>query len=163
MHSIIRAVLTYHKPQAMHSPDAEFAAFCCELLSTLGPCRPKRMFGGYGISTDGMTVAIIADLGEGPVLWLKATPEDLSPWEAAGCTRFTYPVQGVLKSMNYYSAPPEALESPALMAPWARRALQAALLARAGARPRKPRTTRKQPTEKGAGNTLPATSKTHKV
>ena len=33
-------------------------------------------------------------------------------------------------SMNYYSAPDEAMESPQLMAPWARLALEAALLAR---------------------------------
>lgn len=129
----------------MSNTDLEFAAYCCELLGTLGPCLPKRMFGGYGISTDGMTVAIIADLGEGPLLWLKATPDELSAWEAAGCQRFTYPVQGVLKSMNYYSAPTEAMESPALMAPWARRALQAALRARAGARPKKPRKTATTP------------------
>ncbi len=32
-------------------------------------------------------------------------------------------------SMGYYSAPDDAMESPALMAPWARRALQAALTA----------------------------------
>lgn len=123
----------------MSNTDLEFAAYCCELLGTLGPCLRKRMFGGYGISTDGMTVAIIADLGEGPLLWLKAAPDELSAWEAAGCQRFTYPVQGVLKSMNYYSAPPEAMESPALMAPWAQRALQAALRARAGRKSRTPK------------------------
>ena len=34
--------------------------------------------------------------------------------------------------MGYYSAPAEAMESPALMAPWAERALASALRKRAG-------------------------------
>ncbi|MCJ7800064.1 MAG: competence protein TfoX, partial [Polaromonas sp.] len=28
------------------------------------------MFGGYGISTDGLTLGILADLGQGEALWL---------------------------------------------------------------------------------------------
>ena len=43
----------------------QFADYCCELLSTQGPCVAKRMFGGWGISVDGLTFAIIADLGGG--------------------------------------------------------------------------------------------------
>jgi DNA transformation protein len=46
-------------------------------------------------------------------------------------------------SMNYYSAPDDAMESPQLMAPWARLALEAALKARqskpAAKRPVKPK------------------------
>ena len=52
--------------------NTEFANYCCELLSSVGPCLAKRMFGGYGISTDGLTIAILADLGDGEKLWLKA-------------------------------------------------------------------------------------------
>jgi DNA transformation protein and related proteins len=110
--------------------DASFADYCCELLQGLGPCVAKRMFGGWGISVDGLTVAILADLGGGDTLWLKASEESRLRFEAEGCARFTYPVQGQPKSMNYYSAPPDAMESPALMLPWGRLALEAALLAR---------------------------------
>lgn len=108
---------------------SEFAQYCCELLSAAGPCVAKRMFGGYGISTDGLTIAILADLGQGEKLWLKASPETTGRFESAGCARFTYLAKGVTKSMGYYSAPEEAMESGHEMAPWARLALDAALLA----------------------------------
>ena len=108
----------------------EFAQYCCELLSTAGPSVAKRMFGGYGISVDGLTIAILADLGQGEKLWLKASPETIGQFESAGCERFTYLAKGVPKSMGYYSAPDEAMESTSEMAPWARLALDAALAAR---------------------------------
>ena len=108
----------------------EFAQYCCELLSSVGHCTAKRMFGGWGISTDGLTIAIIADLGQGETLWLKANDDSRLRYEEEGCARFIYDVQGQPKGMNYYSAPPDAMESPALMAPWARIAMEAALLAR---------------------------------
>ena len=90
----------------------------------------KRMFGGYGISTDGLTIAILADLGCGEKLWLKANGETFSLFERSGCERFTYTAKGKLKSMAYYSAPDEAMESANEMAYWAHLALEAALLAR---------------------------------
>ncbi|MDT8992690.1 TfoX/Sxy family protein [Curvibacter sp. APW13] len=121
----------------MAPPDHDFARYCCELLGTVGPCVPKRMFGGFGISTDGLTLAIIADLGAGQTLWLKASERTRPLFEAEGCARFTYPVKGVPKSMNYYAAPAEALESPGLMVPWARLALEAAVEARANAKPKR--------------------------
>src|ERR1035437_5866898 len=108
----------------------EFAQYCCELLFTAGPCVAKRMFGGYGISTDGLTIAILANLGQGDKLWLKASPQTTPLFESAGCERFTYLAKGKIRSMGYYSAPEEAMESMNEMAPWARLALDAALAAR---------------------------------
>lgn len=108
--------------------DPSFAQHCCELLApTVGPCVAKRMFGGWGISADGRTLAIVADLGDGITLWLKGDEETRASFEDAGCRRFTYEMQGVPRSMGYYSAPEEALESPQLMAPWARQALASAV------------------------------------
>jgi len=114
----------------MKSRRDEFAHYCCELLSTVGPCVLRRMFGGYGISTDGLTIAILADLGQGEKLWLKASPESSAKFASAGCERFTYMAKGQPRSMGYYSAPDEAMESVSEMAPWARLALAAALEAR---------------------------------
>ena len=114
----------------MATVNSDFAHYCCDLLSSAGPCAAKRMFGGWGISTDGLTLAILADLGQGETLWLKADEESRATFEAAGCVRFVYEAKGVARGMNYYSAPPDAMESSALMAPWARLALQAALAAR---------------------------------
>ena len=110
--------------------DPTFANYCCELLaSTVGPCVTRRMFGGWGISTGGMTIAMVVDLGAGQKLWLKADGAIRSHYEAAGCERFTYLAKGVERSVNYYSAPEEAMESAQLMAPWARQALDCALKA----------------------------------
>ena len=134
--------------------DARFAEYCCELLASVGPCRARRMFGGFGISTDGLTIAIVADLGSGERLWLKADEETRRRFEEARGERFTYVMQGAERSMNYYTVPEEALESPQLMAPWARQALDCALRAqsarvsrprpatRSQARPAKPPTSR---------------------
>ena len=58
----------------MASSDPEFAQYCCELLASAGPCRARRMFGGWGISVEDLSIAILADLGEGDTLWLKAGP-----------------------------------------------------------------------------------------
>ena len=104
----------------------EFSAYCCELLSSVGSCVSRRMFGGYSISVDGMTLAILADLGDGERLWLKAGEGTRAVFEEAGCQRFTYEAKGKPRSMGYYSAPDAALESALEMAPWARLALQAA-------------------------------------
>lgn len=110
-------------------PD-EFAQYCCELLSAAGPCVARRMFGGYGISTDGLTMAILVDLGQREKLWLKAGPDAVQAFEVAGCERFIYLVKGKARSMGYCCAPDQAMESAREMAPWARLALQAALAAR---------------------------------
>ena len=55
----------------------------------------------------------------------------LSQWLAAGCRPFVYEAKGKAMRLNYFTAPEEAMESPALMQPWARLALQAAVAARA--------------------------------
>jgi DNA transformation protein and related proteins len=117
----------------------QFADYCCELLSTQGPCLPKRMFGGWGISVDAMTLAIITNLGGGEKLWLKGDEEARERFEAAGCERFTYQMKDRLASMGYYTAPEEAMDSPDAMRPWARLALECAIRARALKPPPKPR------------------------
>jgi DNA transformation protein len=112
----------------------DFAIYCCDLLSGVGPCRFRRMFGGYGISTDGLTFALVANLGGGEKLWLKADAETAGRFEAEGCERFSYPMtrngKTRLQSMNYYSAPEETMESPELMLPWARLSLASAVKGR---------------------------------
>lgn len=113
----------------------EFVAHCLDLLASAGPCVAKRMFGGWGISSGGLTLAIVADLGGGERLWLKADATTVAAFEAQGCARFTYLAQGKPKSVNYYCAPEDATESPALMRPWASLALDAAVRAQA-AKPR---------------------------
>lgn len=124
----------------MATADPAFAHYCCELLASAGHCTARRMFGGWGISVEGLTVAIVADLGQGQKLWLKADDQSKGRHEAAGCERFTYLAKGVERSMNYYSAPEDAMESPQLMAPWARQALACALRAQSAKLPLRPAT-----------------------
>ena len=114
----------------MAAPPHEFARYCCDLLASVGPCVARRMFGAYGISSEGLTLAILADLGTGEKLWLKVDETSRARFEAAGCERFVYQAKDKPMSMNYYSTPDEAMESAQLMAPWARLALEAALKAR---------------------------------
>ena len=108
--------------------DHDFAAYCAELLSSLGPVRTKRMFGGHGIYVDDVFVAIV----HGDTLYLKADAGSRGRFEAAGCREFTYSAKGQpRKSLGYWTVPAEAMDSPALMRPWAAMAMQAALRARA--------------------------------
>ncbi|MGA0570273.1 TfoX/Sxy family protein [Variovorax sp. VNK109] len=87
------------------------------------------MFGGWGISTGGLTFAIIA----WETLYLKVEPGTEAPWVAAGCKPFVYEAKGRTMQMGYYTAPDSAMESREQMVPWARLALEAALKVKARA------------------------------
>ena len=116
-----------------------FVDHCSELLSALGQPRARRMFGGHGLYVDGQFVALIIN----EVLYLKADAAARPAFEAAGCQPFGYTTPtGQRAVMAYWSAPDEAMESPAQMLPWARLAMASALRAAAAKRPapaRKPR------------------------
>src|SRR5690349_14028605 len=110
----------------MAAKDA-FADYCAELLSVLGSARTKRMFGGHGIYVEDVFIAIVIE----ETLYLKADAQTVPRFRDAGCTEFTYEAKGqARKSLGYWSAPVDAMDSPALMRPWAALAMQAALRAR---------------------------------
>ena len=83
-----------------------FADYCCELLASAGPCVARRMFGGWGLSTGGLTLAIIADLGEGERLYLKTDAATRAAFEAAGCAQFVYLAKGKPMEKILRSGPP---------------------------------------------------------
>lgn len=112
-----------------------FVLHACELLSCLGPIKATRMFGGYGLSVDGLTVGIIA----WDTLFLKTNPDTAPRFLSVGARAFEYEAKGKVMRLHYHTPPDDALESPVLMAPWARLALEAAVTARATAPRRKPR------------------------
>lgn len=113
---------------------SDFANYCCELLSCLGPCRARRMFGGYGISCDGLNVGLIM----GDLLYLKADAQTRERFAAQGCAIFQYTRKDrEVNALNYWTVPTDAMDSPRLMEPWARLAMDAAL--RAKPAPKKPR------------------------
>lgn len=139
--------------------NTDFANYCCDLLASAGRCVPKRMFGGFGISTDGLTIAILADLADGENLRLKRDDSTRSRYAAAGCKIFTYPMKGVPRSMNYFSSPEEAMDSLNAMRHWATLALDCALRARAGMGLVKQKKVRKAVAKTG---TKPVVKVTHK-
>src|SRR5512139_1838193 len=109
------------------SSSPEFAAHCLELLRPLGPARSRRMFGGHGFYVDDVFVAIAS----GDRLYLKADDTTRPRFESAGCEPFTYAgADDHVTVLSYWTAPDDAMESPMLMQPWARLAMEAALRAR---------------------------------
>jgi DNA transformation protein len=127
-------------------PDA-LVDHCLELLAPLGTVRAKRMFGGHGLYVDELFVALIAF----ERLYLKVDAQTRAAFERAGCEPFVYEGKGKPITMSYWTVPAEAMESPALMQPWARQAIAAALRARAAkpsAAPRRARATASKPTAK---------------
>ena len=121
---------------------AAFVAHCLELLAPLGAVRAKRMFGGHGLYVDSLFIALIAD----ERLYLKSDDHSRAAFEHAGCEPFAYSRSDrSAVTLGYWSAPDEALESPQLMAPWARLALASALRAQASKRaPQSPRLAAKE-------------------
>jgi len=129
----------------MSKDSKELLAHSLELLAPLGPLRSRRMFGGWGIYVEDICIALIAF----DQLYLKADAESRPQFEAAGCAPCQYEREGQVMSLGYFVAPEEAMESPALMTPWARLALGAALRARAS-KAKKPSAKKKQAAGKKA-------------
>ena len=116
--------------------DHGLVSHCLELLSSLGPTRARRMFGGHGLYAGEHFVALILN----EVLYLKADETARPAFAAAGCQPFsTRTRDGRRALLAYWSAPDEALESSAAMQPWARLAMASALRAAAAKRPATPR------------------------
>jgi DNA transformation protein and related proteins len=123
----------------MAAPQPEFVTHCLDLLESVGRCTARRMFGGWGISHQGLTFAIIADLGAGERLYLKTDAQTGPRFEAEGGERFIYTAKGKPMAMGYHTAPEDAMESPALMRPWAHMGWNTAVQAQAAKPPLKPR------------------------
>lgn len=100
----------------------EFRAFVEELLSDFGQVRIKPMFGGAGISKDGLNFAfIVAD-----TLYFKADDENRAAFEAEGMEPFGYTAKGKPIVTSYWRVPDRLLEDPEQLQEWAREALAAA-------------------------------------
>jgi len=101
----------------------EFTDYLHELFEPLGKVRVRRMFGGAGIFCEDLMFALVAR----EVLYLKVDDENRAQFEAEGLEAFSYESKGKRVQLSYFRAPDETLDSPALMHPWARSALAAAL------------------------------------
>ena len=106
---------------------SEFVAHVVETMRAFGPVTAKAMFGGWGLYHEGLFFALIAE----ETLYLKVDEENRAAFEAANLPPFVYVTKdGDRMVMSYCQAPPEALESPAAMAEWARLGFAAALRAK---------------------------------
>jgi len=137
--------------------DAGFVSHCLELIAPLGRTSSKRMFSGHALYIDGLCMALIIR----DTLYLKVDDTSRPLAERAGCKPFTYETRkGERAALGYYTAPEESMESPAEMLPWARRALAAAVAARAKAPARKKAAAKapakKPPSKNAAAKKAPA-------
>lgn len=105
----------------------DFVNHVSELLAPAGHVVTKRMFGGHGVYVDGLFMAIIVN----DELYLKADAVTRAVFDAESLAPFVYAKDGREMALNYRRAPEAAMDAPHLMLPWARRALEAALRARA--------------------------------
>lgn len=94
------------------------------LAARIGAISARRMFGGHGLFYDGLMFALVS----GGQCYLKADDETLARFEAQGSHAFRYASsRGEVTLRHYLALPPECLESPAAMTPWAQMAVEAAL------------------------------------
>ena len=130
----------------------ELVQHSIELLQPLGSVRSRRMFGGHGLYVDDLFVALILF----DRLFLKADEQTRETFVSAGCEPFVYDGAGKKVTVGYFTVPPDAMESPALMLPWGRLALDAAVRSRAKKRPAQ--ATARKPTSAGS-RSKPATGR----
>jgi len=136
--------------------DSGLVSHCLELLAPLGRTSSRRMFGGHALYIDGLCMALIIQ----DTLYLKVDDTSRPLFEREGCKAFTYDTKhGERHALGYFSAPEAAMESPAEMTPWARRALAAAVAARAKAPAKKKSPTAKAPAAKAPVQKAAATKK----
>jgi DNA transformation protein len=107
---------------------ANFVDHVVETMASLGPVVAKPMFGGWGLYHAGVFFALIIE----DALYLKVDEENRAEFLRHGLSAFVYVTKdGDRIQMSYHQAPADALESPALMLPWARSAYAAAVRSRA--------------------------------
>ena len=124
---------------------AAFAAHVTDLFAGLGRVETRPMFGGHGFYCSGVFFAFVLK----DVLYLKADAQSRPRFLAAGLKPFVWNKR---PSVNYYRAPPEALESPDAAISWAREALRAAIAAKPSPSARRARS-RAKPRTRGRRRT----------
>lgn len=106
------------------NPLPEFVRHCVDLLRGAGAVVPRRMFGSWGIFYRERMFAIVSD----EILYLKVDDTNRSAFEREGLPPFTYTHKdGRAVDLPYRQAPPDAMEDPLEMRPWAQGAIDAAL------------------------------------
>jgi DNA transformation protein and related proteins len=97
------------------SVDAGLIAWVEEALAPMGSVSKRAMMGGATFYLDGTVFAIIAM----DALWFKADKVSDAIWDAEGCERFTFEMNGKTGSMNYRRAPDDVYDDAEAMQHWA--------------------------------------------
>lgn len=106
-----------------------FVQHALDLLAGVGAIRARAMFGGYGLSVDGVSVGLIGE----DRLYLRVDDQTREQFQAAGSEPFVYPSKnGPMTMKNYWSLPEEAIDDPESASRWGRLAVEAARRAEAG-------------------------------
>lgn len=107
---------------------AEYKEFVSEQLEPLGPVRIRNMFGGAGVYLDDLMFGLIA----GETLFFKVDDRNRADYEAEEMGPFVYePPSGKSVAMSYYELPERLYDDADELVAWARKALDAALAAKA--------------------------------
>ncbi len=115
--------------------DREFADQVVGRLLPFGPVAARRMFGGFGVTLDGVMFGLIG----WNTLYFKVDDANRGDFERAGMAPFTYQGKTRPIRMSYWQVPDDVFDDPERLAQWAGNALAAARRARQGRRPAKPR------------------------
>ncbi|MEK7606422.1 MAG: TfoX/Sxy family protein [Patescibacteria group bacterium] len=97
--------------------DDSFKDFVVDQLEGLPDIHVRKMFGGYGIYSEGIFFAVIAD----GVLYFKTNEETREKYIAKDMDCFRPNEKQVLK--NYYEVPSDVLESTEEIKKWAEEAI----------------------------------------
>ncbi len=138
---------------------ASFKEHIAELLSPLGPVAIRRMFGGAGVSAEGITFAILAE----DTLYLKVDDTTRPKFEAEAMGPFTYQSKsGEHALTSYMRCPPRLMDEPDALLDWARAAMKVSRRAVGGSKAKsktKPNLKQKPSSLAGAGTAKSAPSK----
>jgi DNA transformation protein len=121
--------------------------FLIDLFADFGPVTIRRMFSGFGISTDGTNFALALRGG----LYMRADEATIPRFEAEGSKPFQYQTRAKTVTVNSYWQLPERLyDDPEDLTVWARASLAAAQRAALRKRPRATKTAAKKVVVKAA-------------
>jgi DNA transformation protein and related proteins len=106
-------------------PMASFATFILDQLDELN-VTARKMFGGYGVYQGGICFALIAG---GETLFFKIDDESRAAYIERGMKPFSPNQKQTL--VSYYEVPLDVIEDSEMLIEWARRAIKAAVAAKA--------------------------------
>ena len=99
----------------------EYCNYILDLLSPIGNVTARAMFGGYGIYSNGIIFAIIAD----DTLYFKVDDTNRSDYENKGSEPFVYEAKNKKNIvMSYWQVPIDLFDDSELLCDWANTSCQ---------------------------------------